>query len=422
MNSEFPPFGIAGLVLSAVDIVVRREAARCVRARPLPPGVAMARSHRRRCMRLLWRWVGGGSSLQLCPRRLRRGSAFLADGAPRPGRHAPEHCRTWRGHAKQRARAPAHVPPPRPPPPLAGGRRSHLGLPPLPSGARRCGGPPVAPGPPPRARRYGPRSDLLRGRKCKSFMAVSPREINHVMFFRCPKVDVRATESVEATQWVHANTWTVGGMLRAAFGGVGQSSRDVRGEADVQDTRRGLQAMMSVSGVVSKLFSRAHHAFRGRLQQASAIVVNRFHDSTPLLLRFGRLEAQLCVHARYLRQIEPPQGSGTMPRFRGPPGYYRALSSCVRLLSLRAMCARSSGFWAWAAHRSERHLDIYVNEHPLFGVVTLRCWFGVWHERAWRFPKLSLRTTDVQPTARIDRDRAYSGRCHEVGDRLLRGA
>ena len=117
------------------------------------------------------------------------------------------------------------------------------------------------------------------------------------------KVDSGAKEAKRI--WTHGNTYTVRGLLKTAFSGVGTHSLNVEGEVGIHTTRRNLEELVSVAGIASAAFARAMDTFRGRLRRAACIVVNRFHDSTPMLLKYGRLEAQLAEHARYLKRVDP---------------------------------------------------------------------------------------------------------------------
>lgn len=131
---------------------------------------------------------------------------------------------------------------------------------------------------------------------------------DHMVIRHGDRADTSAGGSAQPGTWTHGNTWTVPGLLRTAFSGVGGRQTRGSGENGVNSTRRGLEAMLSVAGIATKMFSDAFGALRNRMGGAACVVVTRHHDSTPLVLKFGRMEGHLAAHAKYLVLVDEPGG------------------------------------------------------------------------------------------------------------------
>ena len=123
-------------------------------------------------------------------------------------------------------------------------------------------------------------------------------------------------------RWTHGNTFTVGGLVRAAFCGVGMGteSRSLYGEVDIDKSGHQLEMMETMAGVAHHLFKKKAEALLRALEPAKAIVCCRFHDGTPMLLRFGKLVSRLVSSARYLKLVVPPPDAACQqPRWTTVP-------------------------------------------------------------------------------------------------------
>ena len=111
-------------------------------------------------------------------------------------------------------------------------------------------------------------------------------------------------------QCAHANTTTVGGLIRGAFEELGKGSVARAGEVAVDGGRRKLESLLSVASMVRRLFRRGSAQLYTRLYNAVAesemsrgIVIERHFDSTPVFLRFGSLQGEVSQKARYLQLV-----------------------------------------------------------------------------------------------------------------------
>lgn len=106
---------------------------------------------------------------------------------------------------------------------------------------------------------------------------------------------------------LHKNHWHIGGMLRVGFKNVGKVAPNRRG---ISDTSHGLLTLTTCAHIANQS---QHDSFEHLLKSglragAQGIVVNRYHDATPLMLKFGYLQDKVYKHAKYL---VPDPGSRT---------------------------------------------------------------------------------------------------------------
>ena len=109
-------------------------------------------------------------------------------------------------------------------------------------------------------------------------------------------------------QWTHPNTYTIPGLIRSGFANVGMHVRSIQGEATVTCSRRLLESLCTVASVAQALMQQGAAKLRSQLDGFKSLVLNRFYDSTPMFLRFGRFESKLSTQARYLKPVEPVAG------------------------------------------------------------------------------------------------------------------
>lgn len=112
-----------------------------------------------------------------------------------------------------------------------------------------------------------------------------------------------------AGQKGHPNAWTLEGTIRTGFKGLGQQV--TKGEIGVGQATGGRNLMAST--VVASLHKRCvsdavDEALRSlRTGQHRALFLGAYHDSTPWLVSFGALQADVMPHARYLK-LDPESG------------------------------------------------------------------------------------------------------------------
>ena len=102
---------------------------------------------------------------------------------------------------------------------------------------------------------------------------------------------------------MHANQWSVEGLLSTGFKTVGKAAAFRGG---VGETTHGLDAMM---GTVWLTHTAQISSFSKQLNSATdevapGITINRYHDASPVLVRFGNLQAELYASARYLIRVD----------------------------------------------------------------------------------------------------------------------
>jgi hypothetical protein len=99
----------------------------------------------------------------------------------------------------------------------------------------------------------------------------------------------------QAKDWLHANQYTVPGVIRFAFGGVGQSVKH----------RMGLDGTTHMCGIMSVTASCGTILLNDRLSveiskpRVRGFVLGRHHDATPIRLTFGALQELLLPYARF---------------------------------------------------------------------------------------------------------------------------
>ena len=114
----------------------------------------------------------------------------------------------------------------------------------------------------------------------------------------------------------HANTNTMDFICRDAFRQVGAgSTSQSRGETDLDNTSHKLMTLLTAASLVWSRLSLARRFLFTSLRDAStkartAIVINRYSDSTPVFMRYGHLQSQLMSKARYVKEIKPDRPDG----------------------------------------------------------------------------------------------------------------
>ena len=77
------------------------------------------------------------------------------------------------------------------------------------------------------------------------------------------------------------------------------------GAASIDASRRSLESLVTTAGGARALHARGEVQMRSDLDSCKGFALNRFFDSTPVFLRFGKL-TDLAGSARYLKKIELP--------------------------------------------------------------------------------------------------------------------
>ena len=144
--------------------------------------------------------------------------------------------------------------------------------------------------------------------------------------------------------WAHGNTLTMEFVARHAFSQIGsRASGGSCGEVDIDGGRRGLECMLSVCALATRLISSVLDDMYTLWSRREAVFVNRFGDSTPILLKFGSLQDLLMPLARYLKQAD--DGRWTSCSF----AEYRALHpKCAPKMGIVEVFA-SSALVHWAS-------------------------------------------------------------------------
>ena len=116
---------------------------------------------------------------------------------------------------------------------------------------------------------------------------------------------LRCGEQVDRGQKVggHSNRWSMTGLLRLGFQGVGKAAACRGG---VGESTHMLDALLSTCRLAQHAQERA---FATRLEESLSspnpgIVICRSHDATPMQLNFGKLQSQLYELARYPIEID----------------------------------------------------------------------------------------------------------------------
>ena len=105
---------------------------------------------------------------------------------------------------------------------------------------------------------------------------------------------------LQSTAWVHANTWRPEGLIKQAFRDIGPCGSSGSGNRSntIDSTRRRLVALLSVAGVVKRLFSERANALLSRLIRredtgTGAVYLRRHFDSTPACFAYGAMKDEL---------------------------------------------------------------------------------------------------------------------------------
>ena len=114
--------------------------------------------------------------------------------------------------------------------------------------------------------------------------------------------------------WTHGNTYTISGLLKSAFCEVGKMRRRTTKVSDLalDQGSRGLETMLTVAALAKKAFTTCQLAWSrsSEVESSPALVLNRFFDSTPVLLRYGNLGGHV-GRDRALLEIGGPTSWGT---------------------------------------------------------------------------------------------------------------
>ena len=102
---------------------------------------------------------------------------------------------------------------------------------------------------------------------------------------------------------LHNNRWSIPGLLRLGYRGVGRNAVASSGQA-IGESTHALDALVTGAWIATKA---QEQAFRLKLWSALeypgaalGLVINWHHDATPWLCRFGAMQEQVYRHARYL--------------------------------------------------------------------------------------------------------------------------
>ncbi len=120
----------------------------------------------------------------------------------------------------------------------------------------------------------------------------------------------RNTKHAGERKRTHSNTYTIPGLVKAAFRGISCLEKVLTGEVDVEAHRRQQETMMTVSSLLSESWKSGANRFDESTKGHRIKYFRRHHDSTPLLLRFGQLQSEIAPHARYLKKLEADREGG----------------------------------------------------------------------------------------------------------------
>ena len=120
---------------------------------------------------------------------------------------------------------------------------------------------------------------------------------------------MKSCPTPQRTAGVHPNTWRPQGLIKTAFREIGSTGLAGSGTRSsfVDWTRRRVQALVTVAGIVKGLFSeRARVLLNGLLSRehagTDAVYLRRHFDSTPAFFSYGCLRGDL---ENVGRQFEP---------------------------------------------------------------------------------------------------------------------
>ena len=112
----------------------------------------------------------------------------------------------------------------------------------------------------------------------------------------------------------NCNTWDFIG--RDAFAQISKGTvSDGKSETSIGGTTHKCETLMTAAALVWSRLERAYHYFLTAMRDGSsklttAVVINRYSDSTPVMLRYGRLQGQLMEKARYVKELPPDRPDG----------------------------------------------------------------------------------------------------------------
>ena len=101
--------------------------------------------------------------------------------------------------------------------------------------------------------------------------------------------------------WTHANTFQAEGLLKVGFGKIGKGARRTKGQVDICGTHRNAEALETVAGIFDKVYVQKSVDFKNSLylNPASALLLMRHFDSTPLYLKYGPTQSPTQCQAGY---------------------------------------------------------------------------------------------------------------------------
>ena len=112
----------------------------------------------------------------------------------------------------------------------------------------------------------------------------------------------------------NTNPWEF--INRDAFAQIESGSvTESRGEVSVEGQPHNLELFITAASMVWSSLERATIFFVTPLRDASsksntAVVVNRYSDSAPVMLKYGRLQSQLMEKARCVKELPPTTSEG----------------------------------------------------------------------------------------------------------------
>ena len=96
------------------------------------------------------------------------------------------------------------------------------------------------------------------------------------------------------------------------------------GAASIDASRRSLESLVTTAGGARALHARGEVQMRSDLDSCKGFALNRFFDSTPVFLRFGKL-TDLAGSARYLKKSNSLGGLRSGPPSRMSSGARKTL-------------------------------------------------------------------------------------------------
>lgn len=162
--------------------------------------------------------------------------------------------------------------------------------------------------------------------------------------------------------WRHPNTWTVQGVVKVAFDGLGRSVVESRphGEIEVGAAAGGMN--LAATSVVASIWMDAQSGEVDALvdgisrRRFESVFLGSHYDSTPTLVSFGALQEMIMPHARYLHL-------GEDNRWRALPlDKYSALTqrAAPKVGVVELFAQRMAVSFHDAAAATDHHRDIFV--------------------------------------------------------------